>query len=148
MKPNEMLDVALHIAVTSHKGQFDKGGKPYILHPLAVMGLLNTTDYELMCIALLHDVVEDCGITYHGLKEAGMSDRVIMGIMCLTKSIGETYYEYKAKVMSNVDAIKVKMVDLQHNSDITRLKGVTEKDITRMVKYHNFYLELKELITK
>lgn len=144
-KKGELLDKMLVLATTSHAGQFDKGGNPYILHPLAVMTLLNSTDEELMCIAIGHDMVEDCGVTYVQLTELGITARIIDGIRCLTKVPGESYDEYKAKVKSNPDSIKVKLADLRHNTDITRLKGVREKDMARMEKYFHFYMELMSL---
>jgi len=142
----QMLSNILVLAVQGHDGQFDKGGQPYILHTLAVMHALRTTDEELQCIAVGHDLIEDTDLTYKDLTDAGMSQRVIDGIRALTKVRGETYDEYKQKVKGNKDAILVKMQDLKHNTDIRRLKGVTPKDVERMVKYHNFYLELKELV--
>jgi len=146
MKNGEMLSKMLLLATTRHDGQFDKGGKPYILHPLKVMYYLKTDDEELMCIALGHDLIEDTPTTYSELKEAGFSDRVIEGIRCLTKVKGETYTEYKDRVKSNPDAILVKLCDLRHNTDIRRLKGVTEKDIERMARYQHFFLELQAVI--
>lgn len=143
MKKGEMLARMLHIATNAHDGQFDRGGNPYILHPLKVMHYLKSDDEELMCMALGHDVVEDTSITYKDLREAGMSDRVVEGIRALTKVPGETYEEYKERVFFNEDAMRVKMADLRHNTDIRRLKGVTEKDIARMAKYHTFYVEIK-----
>ena len=134
----------LHIATTAHHGQFDKGGAPYILHPLKVMHYTKSNDEEIQCIALGHDVVEDTNITYQDLREQGMSERVIEGIRALTKIPGQTYDEYKQVVFSNRDAMIVKMADLRHNTDIRRLKGITEKDLARMAKYQMFYLELKE----
>ena len=143
MRKGEMLDKMLMIATKAHHGQFDKGGNPYILHPLKVMHYLKTDDEELMCMALGHDVVEDTPVTYKELREAGMSERVIEGIRALTKQPGQTYDEYKQGVFATVDAMKVKMADLRHNTDIRRLKGVTEKDLARMAKYQMFYLEIK-----
>lgn len=143
MTKGEMLDKAIHLATNAHHGQFDKGGKPYILHPLRVMSFLKTDDEELQCIALLHDVVEDTDTTYVDLGAAGMSLRVIEGVQALTKQKGFDYDTYKAQVMGNRDAMQVKMADLRHNTDIRRLKGVKEKDIKRMAKYHEFYVELK-----
>jgi (p)ppGpp synthase/HD superfamily hydrolase len=143
MKRGEMLDKMLHIAVNAHHGQFDKGGNPYILHPLKVMHYLKSDDEELMCMALGHDVIEDTDVTYQDLRDAGISERVIEGLKCLTKQRGQTYDEYKTAVFGNVDAMKVKMADLRHNTDIRRLKGVTEKDIARIAKYQNFYMEIK-----
>jgi guanosine-3',5'-bis(diphosphate) 3'-pyrophosphohydrolase len=145
MKKTEILQKMLLLMVTNHDGQFDKGGRPYALHPLKVMHYLKSDDDELNCIALGHDIVEDTDITFEKLYSMGFPERVIAGIRAMTKIKGETYEEYKAKVMSNPDAVKVKMQDLRHNSDIRRLKGVTEKDIKRIEKYHQFYMELKEL---
>jgi guanosine-3',5'-bis(diphosphate) 3'-pyrophosphohydrolase len=143
MKKGEMLDKMLNIAVNAHHGQFDKGGNPYILHPLKVMHYLKSDDEELMCMALGHDVIEDTNTTYQELREMGISERVIKGLQCLTKQRGQTYDEYKTAVFSNIDAMRVKMADLRHNTDIRRLKGVTEKDIARIAKYQMFYTEIK-----
>jgi (p)ppGpp synthase/HD superfamily hydrolase len=142
MKKGEMLGAMLVLVTNAHAGQFDRGGKPYILHPLAVMHKLRTDDEELMCIALGHDVIEDTKTTYVDLRAAGMTERVITGIRALTKVPGETYDEYKERVFANPDAMKVKLKDLMHNTDIRRLKGVSEKDIARMAKYHQFYMEI------
>ena len=138
-----MLDKMLMIATNAHHGQFDKGGAPYILHPLKVMHYLKSDDEELMCMALGHDVIEDTKVTYKDLRDAGISERVIKGITALTKMPGETLDEYKERVFANPDAMRVKMCDLRHNSDIRRLKGVTEKDLARVAKYHTFYLEIR-----
>lgn len=143
MKKGEMLDKMLVLCTNAHHGQFDKGGRPYILHPLRVMSFLKTDDEELQCIALGHDVIEDTKTTYKDLREAGISERVIAGIRALTKVPGETYEEYKERVFASKDAMIVKSCDLRHNSDIRRLKGVTEKDIARIAKYHAFYLEIQ-----
>lgn len=143
MRKGEMLDKMLMIATNAHHGQFDKGGAPYILHPLKVMHYLKSDDEELMCMALGHDVIEDTKVTYKDLRDAGISERVIKGITALTKMPGETLEEYKDRVFANPDAMRVKMCDLRHNSDIRRLKGVTEKDLARVAKYHTFYLEIR-----
>ena len=143
MKRGEMLAKMLLIATNAHAGQFDKGGTPYILHPLKVMHYLKTDDEELQCIALGHDVIEDTDVTYKDLQEAGISERVIYGIDALTKRLGETYEDYKLRVFASRDAMKVKLCDLRHNTDIRRLKGVREKDLERMAKYQRFYLEIQ-----
>ena len=143
MKKGELLGKVLVLATNAHAGQFDKGGKPYILHPLAVMALLNSDDEELQCIALLHDVIEDTKTTWIQLREIGCTDRVIDAVDALTKMPGQSYDEYKEKVFSNKDAMLVKMADLRHNTDIRRLKGVSQKDIDRLAKYNLFYLELQ-----
>ena len=143
MNRGQMLAKMLVLATNAHEGQFDKGGAPYILHPLKVMHYLKSNDEELQCIALGHDVVEDTKTTWEDLRAAGMSERVIAGIQALTKMPGQTYDEYKAAVFANPDAMRVKMADLRHNTDIRRLKGIRDKDIERMVKYQKFFLEIQ-----
>jgi (p)ppGpp synthase/HD superfamily hydrolase len=144
-KTGELLNKMLIFVVNKHAGQFDKGGRPYVLHCLAVMHKLRTDDEELQCIAIGHDVIEDTDATYQDLRDIGMTERVIDGIRCMTKVPGETYDEYKVKVKSNVDSRKAKKKDLGHNSDIRRLKGVTDKDIARLARYFQFYMELDEM---
>lgn len=139
----KMLCTMIRLATVRHAGQFDKGGRPYILHPLTVMHRLRTDDEELQCIAVGHDILEDTITSSQELRELGFSERVIAGIRDLTKFESQSATEYRSVVKANPDAVRVKMEDLRHNSDIRRLKGVTEKDVARMVRYHEFYLELK-----
>ena len=146
MKKGEMLSAMIILATNAHAGQFDKGGVPYILHTLKVMHYTKSEDEEVLCIAVGHDLFEDTSVTHADLRAAGISDRVIAGIRALTKMPGQTYEEYKMSVKANEDAIIVKMADLRHNSDIRRLKGVTEKDVARLAKYMKFYTELKECL--
>ena len=77
------------------------------------------------------------------LRDAGMTERIIAGITALTKVPGETLDEYKARVFDNVDAMLVKRCDLRHNTDIRRLKGLSEKDLQRIAKYNLFYTEIE-----
>lgn len=147
MKKGELLGKVLVLATNAHAGQFDRGGNPYILHPMKVMHYLKTTDEELQCIALLHDVIEDTNTTWEDLREIGCTSRVISAVRVLTKMPGQSYDEYKLEVFANLDAMRVKMADLRHNTDIRRLKGVTEKDIARMAKYNLFYLELASALS-
>jgi (p)ppGpp synthase/HD superfamily hydrolase len=142
MRKGEMLGRMLVLVTNAHAGQYDKGGHPYILHPLKVMHYLKSDDEELQCIALGHDVIEDTKVTYQELRETGISERVIKGIAALTKLPGETLEEYKERVFANRDAMRVKQSDLRHNTDIRRLKGLTDKDIARTAKYHQFYVEI------
>ena len=141
-----MLANAIALASEKHKGQFDKGGMPYILHPLKVMHYLKSDDLELMAIAVLHDVVEDTDVTFKDLSEMGMSSRIIQGVAALTKMPGQTLDEYMTIIQDNPDAIRVKLADLRHNSDIRRLKGISDKDIARLQKYNSMYLVLKDLV--
>lgn len=147
MRSGESLNKMLVLVTTEFDGIFDKGGVPYVLHCLKVMHYIKSDDEELCCIALGHDLVEDRKhITYAYLRSMGFSERVIAGIAALTKVPGESHDEYLAKIKSNPDAIRVKLADLRHNSDIRRLKGISEKDIKRIEKYHKMYLELRELV--
>lgn len=148
MRKGEMLNKMLVLATNRHAGQFDRGGNPYILHPLKVMYYLKSDDEELQCIALAHDLVEDTDTTFAELHDMGFTKRIVEGIRTLTKMPGESYDDYKERVKSNPDAIKVKLCDLRHNTDVRRLKGVTEKDLARMEKYHRFFMELKLMETK
>lgn len=141
----EMLCRMIRLAVERHAGQFDKGGRPYILHPLTVMHRLRTDDEELQCIAVGHDLMEDTPTTALELAQLGFSDRVVRGIGDLTKREGMGDRAYRNQVKRNPDAVRVKIEDLRHNSDIRRLKGVTDKDVARMVRYHEFYLELNKV---
>lgn len=144
-----MLTTMLSLVATRHAGQYDRGGKPYVLHVLKVMHYTKSDDVEIQCIALGHDLLEDTFKTVadgiNALINHGFSDRVIDGIVALTKIEGDSYDAYKARVKASADAVIVKMADLRHNSDIRRLKGVTEKDIRRIEKYHRFYLELQSI---
>jgi (p)ppGpp synthase/HD superfamily hydrolase len=146
MKRGTMLDKMLVLATNKFSGVFDRGGTPYIMHCLKVMYYVKSDDEELMCIALGHDLVEDTDVTYVDLREMGFTERVIIGIRAMTKVPGETNDEYMDRIKAVPDAIRVKLADLRHNSDIRRLKGVTEKDIKRIEKYHKMHLELSALV--
>jgi (p)ppGpp synthase/HD superfamily hydrolase len=139
------LGKMIALAATAHYEQKDKSGKPYILHCLAVMRILNSDDDTLNCIAVGHDLLEDTNVTHTWLRDC-FSDRVYKAIVALTKTKGQSYEDYQLQVMGNIDAVKVKIADLTHNSDITRLKGLTDKDFERMKKYHAFYTKLKDYL--
>lgn len=144
MNKYEQLDMAILIAVTSHNGQFDKSGKPYILHPLYLMRKL-LFDTELAAIAVSHDVVEDdpdIDIQYY--IDKGFSKRFTNALDILTHKDGVSYEDYIGEICGNYDAIRVKRKDLDHNSQITRLKGVREKDLARIQKYNIAFLRLGE----
>ena len=140
------MNLAYAIAITAEffKDVTDKGGRPYILHCLAVMYSLNSLDDELNCIAVMHDLIEDSNgvYTYQKLKDLGFSQRVIVGIDGVTKRQGESYDDFIERSSGNFDSLRVKKADLQHNSLIQRLKGISDKDKARMMKYHESYLYL------
>jgi (p)ppGpp synthase/HD superfamily hydrolase len=141
-----MFDKAMFIAAREHLGVRDKGGAAYILHPMRIAMRLRTNDEELMSIAILHDVIEDSRVTFQDLADDGFSTRVLDALLLLTHQKGISYEAYIDGMQHNLDALKVKREDLRDNSDITRLKGVTEKDVQRMVKYQKAFLKVTQYI--
>lgn len=129
---DEMLKKAVHLSYEAHRDQTDKSGQLYFLHPVFVA--LNVETIEQKITALLHDVVEDTDITLADLKNAGFSDEIVEAVGVMTKT-DESYDEYIKKVKTNTIAKAVKIADLRHNSDLTRLKEVTERDLKRVEKY-------------
>lgn len=133
-------------AAIAHYDQTDRANKPYILHPIEVMRITEREfgyDEELLMIAVGHDLIEDTEVTEKRLRALKFSDRVISGIVALSKDESKTYDEYKVQVLSNPDAMKVKYADLIHNTDLTRLSEVTEMDLARHKKYILFKVELE-----
>lgn len=109
---------------------------------------LRTNDEELMCIAILHDVIEDSNgeYTIEKLREIGFSERVLAALSLLTHNPKEDYQEYVKKIAMNPDAILVKLEDLRDNSDITRMKGLREKDFERIKKYNKAFQYLQNVM--
>jgi (p)ppGpp synthase/HD superfamily hydrolase len=144
-----MLGRAVAIAAEVHMAQRDMGGNAYILHPLRVMMRLRTTDEDLMCIAVLHDSVEDSNgaVTLDGLRAEGFSERVVNALALLTHDKDEPYDIYVRKIATSRDAILVKLGDLGDNGDIHRLKGLRPKDFERMQKYHRAFIFLTTTLT-
>lgn len=136
-----MISKALHIAKTAHRGQLDKGGNPYILHPIAVSQLVDSEEEKI--VALLHDVVEDTDITLEYLKLEGFSDNIIAAVSVLTKQPGVSYNDYISKLKENTIAARVKVADITHNSDISRIPNPTEKDLERIKRYKAKLAKLK-----
>lgn len=123
---------AMKIAYNAHMNQFDKSGVPYIYHPIH---LAEQMDSEAECIvALLHDVVEDTEVTLQQL-EKDFSKEITEAIRLLTHSKDDDYVQYINELSKNPIAKKVKIADLLHNSDETRLENITEQDIIRREKY-------------
>ena len=129
-----MLERAIGIAVEAHKGQLDKGGNPYILHPLRVM---MSVDLELeKIVAVLHDVVEDSNWTFEALLAEGFSIEVIEALKSVTKkSDNEDYDSFIQRAIRNPIGHKVKIADLRDNLDVTRISDITDKDVKRINKY-------------
>lgn len=146
---NAMLATAIRIATTAHDGQFDKGGNPYILHPLAVMHNMRQQgfDIETQCIAVLHDVLEDNpDWTVERLASEGMSKEVIDGLILMVHNRGVDYFDYIEGMKHNIRTLRVKKGDIEHNFDIRRLKGLRPKDFARLEKYSKAYVLVQKLI--
>ena len=124
---------AYEIAKKAHLGQVDKAGEDYIKHPEKVASFVKTDEEK--AVAYLHDVIEDTELTLEDLHEYEFSKEVIEAVDIITKKKGEDYQSYLNSVKKNKLARAVKLADLRHNSDLTRLIKVTEKDIKRKEKY-------------
>jgi len=139
----KQLAKAIRIAAVGFENKLDKGNKPYILHCFEVMRALRTNDEDLLCIAILHDCVEDKVCTMPDLYGEGFSPRVTTAVELLTHDKRDSYDIYIRKLSVSKDARLVKLSDLKHNSNITRLKGVSESDLKRMMQYHESYTFLE-----
>jgi (p)ppGpp synthase/HD superfamily hydrolase len=127
------IEKAIAIAATAHAGQRDKAGEPYILHPLRVM--LRLSSEEERIVAILHDVVEDTDWTFERLREEGFSNEVVDAIDSVTKREGETYNDFVDRAGRNAIGRRVKLADLEDNSDLSRIAKPTQKDYQRLEKY-------------
>ncbi len=134
------LEKALAGALNVHKGQEDKAGEPYILHPLYVMAQMD--DQISMIAAVLHDVVEDSELTLADLAGEGFSSEVLSIVDSLTRRPDEIYQDYIIRLKQNPAAIKIKIADLEHNMDLRRIPDPSKKDYDRVEKYHGAWKEL------
>ena len=116
---------ALRICFNAHKDQVDKTGLPYVFHPFHLAEKMNSE--EEVCVALLHDVVEDTDITFEDLINEGFNENIIDALKLLTHNDDTPYMEYVKKIKENPLAKKVKLADLRHNSDLTRLDLSVDK---------------------
>ena len=129
----ELTKKAMQIAYNAHHGTYDKGGTPYFLHPLYLAEQMTTE--EETAAALLHDVIEDTEVTAADLMNEGLPLSVINLVLLLTKQPSEDYFSYISRISENSAATRVKLADLRHNSDLSRLKQITEEDLERVEKY-------------
>jgi (p)ppGpp synthase/HD superfamily hydrolase len=138
-----MLAKAIAIAALAHKNQVDKGGKPYILHPLWVMDRVRHLGEDYMIVAVLHDVVEDSkDWSFVDLSKEGFNQNVMYALSLLTHNPDISYDDYIKAIALDPIAKAVKLRDLEHNTKITRLKGLRKKDFDRLEKYHRAYTYL------
>lgn len=137
------LEHAIALAAKAHAGQVDKAGAPYILHPLRMMLRLETLDERM--VAVLHDVVEDCGITLEQLRAEGFSDDVVAGVEALTRLEDETYEAFIERAGRSPLGRRVKLADLEDNSDLSRITSPTARDFERLEKYRRAIAALRAL---
>ena len=125
--------LAMQLAYRAHAGQTDKAGWPYFHHPLHIAEQMK--DEASTIVALLHDVVEDTDYKLEDIRSMGFGDDVTDALSLLTHEKSAPYFDYVAKIKENPIAKAVKLADLKHNSDLTRLDKIGEKDLARVEKY-------------
>jgi len=152
LKTGFTLENAIQLASEAHKGQVDKSGKEYILHPTRVMNRLEGDDTKI--VGILHDVVEDTDVTIDDLRKLGLKEKVVEAILLLThpedyKGTREEYFENIQKIADskNQFAIDTKFSDLLDNSDLTRIENPTEKDHNRVKKYQKAMHMLRPFVS-
>lgn len=129
----ELTKKALTLCFAAHKEQVDKSGLPYVFHPFHLAEQM--TDELTTVTALLHDVVEDSDCTLSDLRRMGFPEAVLEALALLTHDDGTPYQDYVAKIKPNPIARAVKLADLRHNSDLTRLDHVDRRALSRVEKY-------------
>ena len=124
---------ALKLCFNAHRDQTDKSGMPYVFHPFHLAEQMDSE--ETVTAALLHDVVEDTDYTVFDLIDMGFPQSVTDALILLTHDESVPYLEYAAKIKTNPIAKTVKLADLKHNSDLSRLDLIDEKALQRVEKY-------------
>lgn len=133
MNNNNLLNNAIILATQAHKGQVDKGGNNYILHPIRVMLKCNTLEEQI--VAICHDIIEDTYILEIDLISSGFSKEIIDAIYAITRRTNETYLNFIRRCQQNPIAKIVKLADLDDNMNLSRISNPTQKDIKRNHKY-------------
>ena len=136
------LEDAIRLAVEAHRGQLDKFGQPYVLHPFRVM-LRLTTETERI-VGVLHDVIEDTATTVDDLRQMGYSEEILQALDGVTKREGESYEDFVQRSKGNPISRRVKLADLEDNMDIRRLPAVTARDLERLARYRKAWTVLQE----
>ena len=136
-----MLEKAIKIAVEAHRGQIDKAGKIYILHPMRVM-LRGQSETEQI-VGILHDVIEDTPVTLEMLQQEGFSEDILSALACLTKEKGEDYGHFIDRVITNPLATQVKLYDMEDNMNRDRIPYPTKSDEDRFAKYQKYHAVIK-----
>lgn len=134
-----LLAKAIFLAAKAFRNKTDKGGAPYILHCLHVMNEVEDLSICARIAAVLHDLVEDTAWTLEMLRETGFSERTIELIDLLTFRKGDVYFDKIMVLAKDPEANRIKRADINHNSQMCRLKGVNEDDLERTIKYVKSY---------
>lgn len=134
---------ALNIMLKRHYGQKDKAGREYYFHPLRVSQ--HCLEIKQKIVALLHDTIEDTGLTPDELREAGFGEDIVNGVLSVTRNEGETYAHFIERANNDIYGSSVKISDLEDNMDITRLPDLKEKDWHRLNKYLHSWRYLNHL---
>jgi (p)ppGpp synthase/HD superfamily hydrolase len=137
------LENAISIALEAHRGEVDQSGAPYILHPLRLMVQMDTE--EEMITAVLHDVVEDGGISISMLRDQGFAQNILDAVESVTRKENESYEDFIKRAGLNAMGRKIKYADLMDNLDVSRLGKLTDRDLNRIKKYHNALALLKKI---
>lgn len=124
---------ALKLCFEAHKNQLDKTNMPYVFHPFHLAEQME--DENTTICALLHDIVEDTSYTFEDLIEMGFPNNVIEALRLLTHDKDVLYMDYVKLINQNEIAKKVKLADLKHNSDLSRLDTIDEWALKRQQKY-------------
>ena len=138
----DLTKKAMKLCFEAHKDQMDKSGLPYVFHPFHLAEQM--TDELTIVTALLHDVVEDTEYTLDDLRQMGFPKDVMDALTLLSHDNAEPYLDYVRKIKDNPIARAVKLMDLRHNSDLTRLERVDERALARVEKYRAAIQLLKE----
>jgi (p)ppGpp synthase/HD superfamily hydrolase len=136
------LEEAIRIAVEAHRGQKDRAGAPYVLHPLRMMFRLQTAAERMA--AVLHDLVEDTDWTVERLREHGFPTEVVEAVDHLTRREGERYEDFVERAAAHPVALRVKIADLEDNMDVRRTGALEERDVERLSRYHRAWRRLTE----
>src|SRR5438132_13213761 len=132
------LEDAIALAVKTHRGQKDKAGEPYILHPLRVMFRLPWDAPDAVKIAaVLHDVVEDSDgkVTLEDLQRLGYAQEVVEAVELLSRRSSDTYEQFIERLLPNHIARLVKRADLEDNMDVRRMPTVGDRERERLARY-------------
>lgn len=141
------LGTAMSLTAVAFEKKKDRGGTPYFLHCMTVMYSVAHLGDEVMQAAVMHDLLEDFPDDWNSGKliKLGFSPAVVGLVVLLTHLKGETYDDYIMRISVSARARAIKMADLDHNSQIHRMKGLREKDMARLAKYHKAYAFLRDM---